>query len=252
MQSSARNALNVRLKTATHSPRREPLAALRDPADLRRLGSTRSAVAAACRGEEAHRRADAAGEEEACTERARRRPTGSFAAQLARRRSLRRRARPQLLDRLREPLALRLDLAADRLGRAPLRLVVAIRLQRLGVSFASRIACSGTGGVPCLTARAPSSAEDADESEQPHRHEQQREPGVDDERERGGDRREHEAEREEGEEPGADARGRAGAERSRPCASARGWRARPRALRARSRARRPASPRRRRRRVAGV
>ena len=138
--------MNVRLRTAIHSraDRRQGLLGAR-PISIE--DSVKPSAFAALAGEEAHRRADAAGEEEARTERAHR-DDGQVRTQL--RRDVRRLAEPlpQLLDGDGELVALALDLAPQRLGRPrPFRLVVvvAIAFSASVVSFASLDRLLGNG-----------------------------------------------------------------------------------------------------------
>ena len=110
MASSARNDLKARLKASTHS-RAESRQGLAGRDRCRPRAPPNSAFAALA-GEEAHRRADPAREEEAGAERAGgddRQPRAQLAGDV---RGLAE-AVAQLLDRRRELAALGLDLAAD-------------------------------------------------------------------------------------------------------------------------------------------
>src|SRR5439155_2966075 len=155
MQSSARNCENVRLKTAIHSARESfvgsrgtrPVVARSVLVDEGEAAKASLFLAlAAAPGDVAHRRADSAGEHEAGRHRAHR-DHRQLRAQLPGDVGRLAELAAELLDRGRELLAFRLDLLADLLRSASVRR----RHQRLSafdVSLASRIACSGTGGVP--------------------------------------------------------------------------------------------------------
>src|SRR6266540_3071967 len=152
-QSSAMNCFAVRLKTSSHSraeslcgpggtcPTSGPASAAVDKREASGL-RLRLALAAAAR-EQSHRRADPAGEEEAGTRRA-----GCEHGELGAHHRAHVRGGTQLVDRVCELLPLALDLAADVVGYAPVRSGHHSLLNAVEVTFASWIACSGTGGVP--------------------------------------------------------------------------------------------------------
>src|SRR3954452_19917157 len=164
MQSSARNSLKARLNAAIHSPRDRrvgsggtcPTSAVGLVAvEEREAADTGSLVTfAAAPREVAHRRADAAREDEP----GRRRGPGDerqFCPQLAGDVGRLAERGAELLHGLRELLALGFEVAADLLGCAlhGHQLLIASV-----VSLASSIACSGTGGEPFLIEPRPMKA----------------------------------------------------------------------------------------------
>ena len=151
MQSSARNCRNVRLKTATHS------AALTPPGARQRARQSRATERPRRRSlpaasKEAHRRADAACDDEPDAESARR-DDRQLRAQLGADVGRLGDSVAKRVDGAGQLLALGLDLQADLFGAAAV--TGHCSSTRSVVSFASWIACSGTGGVPFLILALP-------------------------------------------------------------------------------------------------
>ena len=122
---------------------------------------------------------------------------------------------PQLLDRLGELAALALDLAAQRVGRAPVQAsVVAIRLQRFGRQLRLADGLFGDGRRCALDPALGKQAEQRRDGEEAQGHDQERQPGVEHDRERDGRGREEEAEPVERDDGRADAEPDAGPEQA--------------------------------------